>query len=169
MRLTFLSQNMYLTPRSLLYRCGVWRQLFRRTIVTSGMTHGDQDLRHTSRTRLFVRSLLTVLAIFCASFAGAAPRNIQTGAFVTSVSGVDLADGSFRIHALLWFIDPAGDFDPVRDVHVIARQATVAQIEQFTRPDGAIYTSVQLEATIDQLGVVAELWLSRIHSRNPCG
>lgn len=97
-----------------------------------------------------VRLLAVMIALACATAAGAAPREVRVGAFVTSLSGLDFADGSFRIAAFLWFVDPAGTFDPVRDLQVLARQSTLAPAERLVLPDGAVYSTVQVTAVVDQ-------------------
>ncbi len=83
--------------------------------------------------------------------ADAAAREIQTGAFVTSVSGLNPADGSFRLTLYLWFLDPEGRFDPSSELEVFARSSTTRVIVDKTLPTGGSYAAVEVNAVVDQI------------------
>ncbi|MBA3324204.1 MAG: hypothetical protein H0T41_02625 [Rhodobacteraceae bacterium] len=80
----------------------------------------------------------------------AEPREVRVGFYVTSISDIDLADGSFRIAVDAWFIDPAARFDAERDLEVVARTATVTTLDRERTPDGAGYVFARIEAQVDQ-------------------
>ncbi|MCH5378040.1 MAG: hypothetical protein JJ992_29130 [Planctomycetes bacterium] len=71
--------------------------------------------------------------------AQATPHEVRVGIFVTSISGIDPHDGSFRIAGYLWFVDPTGTFDPEEDFELFARSATLDVFIQRTLPGGATY------------------------------
>lgn len=96
------------------------------------------------------RAFVLLGLLFAASAASAGPNVVRVGAFITSISGIDLRDGSFRIVADLWFTDLAGGFDPIRDVRVLARQSTLTLQDKAVLADGATLFSVKVDATVDQ-------------------
>jgi hypothetical protein len=80
--------------------------------------------------------------------APAGARDVEVGVFVTSLSDVSPDDGSFRIALYVWFNDPAGTFEVERDLAVLARTATVTEIETDPRPGGGTYTYARVEALV---------------------
>ncbi|QLQ19821.1 MAG: hypothetical protein HZT43_16035 [Exiguobacterium profundum] len=51
------------------------------------------------------RSILILLVLLVASAtATAEPRQVRLGVFITSVSDLDAADGSFRLSGYLWLV-----------------------------------------------------------------
>jgi hypothetical protein len=94
---------------------------------------------------------IALLALLCAvAGARAQERDIRVGAFVTSVSGIDFSDGSFAITLYAWFIDPAGQFEPERDMYVLSRSASISEVESGPAPGGGTYTTARIEATVNQ-------------------
>jgi hypothetical protein len=101
---------------------------------------------------LRVFGLLVALLILGATSLAAKPherREIHTGVYVTSVSGINPADGSFRIAGYLWFVDPAGLFDPKQSVELFARSSTTELMSQIKLDDGAVYTALYFSAVVD--------------------
>lgn len=76
----------------------------------------------------------------------AAAREVEVGAYVTSLSDIDARDGSFRIAFYVWFNDPEGRFDIARDLHVVARSFTIGGLETEPAPGGGSYTFARIEA-----------------------
>jgi hypothetical protein len=94
---------------------------------------------------------IALLALLLAvATARAQERDIRVGAFVTSVSGIDLSDGSFAITLYAWFIDPAGQFDPERDMYVLARTVSFSEVESGPAAEGGTYTTARIEAVVNQ-------------------
>ncbi|MBP7001966.1 hypothetical protein [Amaricoccus sp.] len=82
---------------------------------------------------------------------GDAPlRDVEVGAFVSSLSDINPEAGTFRISFYAWFNDPAGRFDIHRDLYVIARTATIDEVETEPNPAGGTYTIARIQAQIDQ-------------------
>ncbi len=77
------------------------------------------------------------------------PRDIRVGVFVTSVSSIEPSDGSFRVAGYLWFIDPAGKFDPESDMELLVRSGSTEVFAQRDLPDGASYTAVAFDGVVD--------------------
>ena len=77
-------------------------------------------------------------------------RDILTGAYVNSVSGINPADGTFDISVDLWFIDPEGTFDPRDNLYVLARSSSIKNYYEERGADGRSYTSVRVDAVVDQ-------------------
>lgn len=96
------------------------------------------------------RLFAALLAALAAGGAAAQPRDVEVGAFVTSVSDISHANGTFRVAAYVWFNDPAGRFDLERDAYVIARTVNFSEIETEPAPGGGTYTIARLEAQVDQ-------------------
>ena len=72
-----------------------------------------------------------------AGSAAAQPRDVEVGAFVTSISDINPDEGTFRIAFYVWVNDPAGRFDLERDVDIIARDVTISELEvEAGRPAG---------------------------------
>jgi hypothetical protein len=97
---------------------------------------------------LAIAALLT-LAGFAGS-AAAQPRDVEVGAFVSSLSDINPSDGSFRVVLYAWFNDPAGRFNVERDLYLIARTASIDVIETEPAPDGGSYTYARIEAEVPQ-------------------
>ena len=89
------------------------------------------------------------LALLAATPAAAEPRNVRFGGFVTSISGLDPSDGSFRISAYVWTVDPAGTFDPASGLQIIARELHITDDSRMTLPDGSLYIGATVNAVID--------------------
>jgi hypothetical protein len=85
-----------------------------------------------------------------AGLAAAEPRDIRVGAFVTELGAIDQEAGTFRIGFWAWFVDPAGTFDPVQDMYVIARDYTISEVQTGPAPEGGVYTTAFIEAEVDQ-------------------
>ncbi len=81
--------------------------------------------------------------------AAAEPRQVRFGCFVTSISGLSPADGSFRIAVYFWTVDPAARFDPVQELQVLARQSQISPAERMLLPDGSLYVSATIDAVVD--------------------
>lgn len=64
-------------------------------------------LRGTWSWRLVLVGLALMVGAALGAAARAEPREVRVGFYVTSISDIDLADGSFRIVADVWFNDPA--------------------------------------------------------------
>jgi hypothetical protein len=78
------------------------------------------------------------------------PAESRFGVVVTSLANISPAAGSFELTAYAWAIDPTGIFDGERDLQILARHATIEEVERATMPDGATYTAYRIEATVDQ-------------------
>lgn len=96
--------------------------------------------------------LAALLFAFAASAVTAAGqgREIEAGAYVTSISQINSDEGSFRISLYVWFNDPDGTFDIQRDLYVIAREVTFQEVETETNPAGGSYVFARLQALVDQ-------------------
>lgn len=92
---------------------------------------------------------LLVLALTGAT-ANAEPRQARLGVFVTSVSGVDAADGSFRISGYLWLVAVGEPLDPQKDIELLARQANVTPFVTTRLPDGLSYVAAAFDAVVDK-------------------
>lgn len=100
----------------------------------------------SARLRLAALILLAALSL---PFAASA-RQVEVGAYVTSLSDVNPPDGSFRINFFIWFNDPEGKFDIVRDVYFVARSIAIEHVETETNPTGGTYTYARIEAVVAQ-------------------
>ncbi len=78
------------------------------------------------------------------------PAEVRFGAFVTSISNISPATGSYEITLYAWVIDPSGRLDPESQLEVLARHSTLEVVERTDMPDGAAYTALRIEATVDQ-------------------
>ena len=116
------------------------------------MTHASPPLKRLpAALRRALHWLAAVFGLICLSApAPALAREVSVGAFVTSISDIDPAAGTFRIAFYAWFNDPAGRFDPERDLYVIARSVTFSEIETEPAPGGGTYTIARIEAFVDQ-------------------
>ena len=100
--------------------------------------------------RCAVFLLGAVMALFLTAFGAKAETHaIRIGTFVTSVSGVNPADGSFRISAYLWTVDPLGQFDPENQIEILGRNWSSRKIADRMMPDGSRYVAVLVEAVVD--------------------
>lgn len=100
--------------------------------------------------RCAVLLLGAVLLIFASTFAARAETHaVRIGTFVTSVSGVNPADGSFRIAVYLWSVDPMGQFDPESQIEILGRNWSSRKIADRMMPDGSRYVAVLVEAVVD--------------------
>ncbi len=102
--------------------------------------------------RLWARVLIAALGVLMAAGAAvqAEPRDVRVGVFITSLSGLDPADASFRVTAYLWTTDPDGTFDPETDLEVLGRQFSIRRLTSMLLPDGRFYTAVLIDAVVDQ-------------------
>jgi hypothetical protein len=98
--------------------------------------------------RAIVMALLAWAALTLA--AAAEPASYRTGIFVSSLSNIDAADGSFRISAYVWFVGPPDRFDPATELQVMARSASVQVVTRKLLPDGSQYAVVRIEALVNQ-------------------
>ncbi len=78
------------------------------------------------------------------------PVDVRLGFVVTSLSGIDPADSSFRFSSYVWLIDPAGLESSADDLQILTRQASVAEVQRSTLSTGAQFTAFTLQATVDQ-------------------
>lgn len=95
---------------------------------------------------------LAILLTLFATALAAKPherREIKTGAYVTSISGINPADGSFRIAGYLWFVDPAGIFDPNQSIEIFAREATHDSMARIALDGTAVYSAIYFNAVVD--------------------
>ncbi len=104
---------------------------------------------HTAIPTLF-RLAAALLALAVLAPGGAQARDVEAGAFVTSISKIESDEGSFRIAFYVWFNDPAGEFDIGRDLEVIAREVVIDEIGTEPRPQGGTYTFARIKALVDQ-------------------
>ena len=72
------------------------------------------------------------------------------GFMVTSLSRIDPADGSFDFAAFAWVVDPGETLDPAAQIQVLARRSSVETVQQTPLGDGATFTGLRIEATLDQ-------------------
>jgi hypothetical protein len=91
-----------------------------------------------------------LLFVLFAQSAAAEPVKVSTGAFVTSISGINIADGSFRIAGVLWIVDPSGGFDAIQSLEILGRNSETRLIERQLLPDGMVYTLIAFEAELDK-------------------
>ena len=98
------------------------------------------------------RRLLLALFLAISLLPGqkAAARDILTGAYVSSISAINPAGGTYNISVDLWFIDPEGTFDPRKELYVLARSASIGAYYEERGEDGRTYTSVRVDAVVDQ-------------------
>jgi hypothetical protein len=101
-----------------------------------------------------LRWFALLLAVFCtvATALAAKPherREIKTGAYITSISGINAADGSYRIAGYLWFVDPAGLFDPNQSIEIFARNASHELMARIELDGGGVYTALAFNAVVD--------------------
>ena len=108
--------------------------MFRRLPRRDGTTLG-----------LAIAALLTL-----AGGAAAQPRDVEVGGFVSSLSDINPSGGSFRVVLYVWFNDPAGRFNVERNLHLIARTASIDAIETEPAPGGGSYTYARIEAEVPQ-------------------
>lgn len=78
-----------------------------------------------------------------------APAAVKIGYMLASLSRIDTAGGSFDFKAYVWMIDPTGRIDPVSNLEVLARHATITEIATESLPDGTRYSAVEIEGTVD--------------------
>ena len=95
-------------------------------------------------------AILAVISAFASGPANATAGRGKTGLFITSVSGIDPADGSARITGYVWFVSPHGTFDPLKDVEWFGRSSKVTEIARAQLPSGDDYTAVEVELMTDQ-------------------
>jgi hypothetical protein len=97
-------------------------------------------------------ALFALFALLANATGGAsAPAEVKIGAFVTSISEIDPAAGSFDISAYIWAISPPGVIDPLRQIQFLTRTASVEPAVSLDLASGETYTSVQVRATVDQI------------------
>ena len=84
-----------------------------------------------------------------AAAADPAPR-VRAGLFVTSLSDIDFASGSFTIVADAWFVDPTGRFDPQTQVEPSGREGEIETLSRQRLPDGSTYVWTRVRAVVDQ-------------------
>ena len=97
---------------------------------------------------LAVAALLMLASL--AGGAAAQPRDVEVGGFVSSLSDINPSGGSFRVVLYVWFNDPAGRFNVERDLHLIARTASIDEIDTEPAPGGGSYTYARIEAEVPQ-------------------
>jgi hypothetical protein len=94
--------------------------------------------------------LVLLLALVPQARAQSDPAEVRFGVLVTSLSNISPAAGSFEITLYAWVIDPSGRLDPETEMQVLARHSTLEVVERADMPDGAAYTALRIEATVDQ-------------------
>ena len=110
-------------------------------------------LGRLSRTAGSAFGLALAALLWLAGLSGGAaaqPRDVEVGAFVSSISDINPSDGSFRVVLYAWFNDPAGRFNVERDLYLIARTASIDEIETEPAPGGGSYTYARIEAEVPQ-------------------
>lgn len=108
-----------------------------------------RQMRHILGFWPFILLLAALLLVFApASARPLEPRHVRTGVFITSISDLEPADGSFRLTGYIWFNDPAARFDP-RHSRILARTLAVTATEQKVLPDGSGYSTAYFDAVID--------------------
>jgi hypothetical protein len=95
---------------------------------------------------LIVWSLLAPAA----ADAESVPQPVRVGLYVTSISDIDFANGSFAISAYAWFVHHSAEYEPTSQIAVGARESSVETIRRSSLPDGGFYDWVRLKATVDQ-------------------
>lgn len=119
--------------------------------------NGAQRPRPAARDRLGRLSMRAILAalilpFLLSFFAGAAvaePREVRMGVFVTSLSGLDPSDGSFRVSGYAWLIDPSGEFDPEKNLEMLVRSGGFKMFAHQTLDDGSSYSAVNFDAVVN--------------------
>lgn len=96
---------------------------------------------------LFRLAVLLCVCILGTAFPAAA-RNVEVGAYVTSLSDVSARDGSFRVGFYVWFNDPEGRFNLQRYLYFVARSVSISEVETEETPDGGSYTYARIEAVV---------------------
>lgn len=89
--------------------------------------------------------------IFLLAFAARAEAaEVKIGIFITSLSKIDPADGSFQIASYVWARGPLGDLDLTRDLEILGRSAVIKPVASTTLRNGDGYQAVLVEAVINQ-------------------
>ncbi|HEX2526298.1 MAG TPA: hypothetical protein VHL31_08340 [Geminicoccus sp.] len=96
-----------------------------------------------------VVALLWLLLLPASVLAQDQVQEVRVGLFVSTLSNIDFADGSFRIGADAWFVHRLDEFDPTKQLEVSARQGQIEPIRQYRLPDGTRYEWVRLQAQVD--------------------
>lgn len=97
------------------------------------------------------RSILVLLVLLLAgATASAEPRQVRLGVFITSVSELDAADGSFRLAGYLWLVGAGDPLDPQKDIELLARQEQVTPFVATRLPDGLSYVAASFDAVVDK-------------------
>jgi hypothetical protein len=66
------------------------------------------------------------------------------------LADINPSGGSFRVVLYVWFNDPAGRFNVERDLHLVARTASIDAIDTEPAPGGGSYTYARIEAEVPQ-------------------
>ena len=84
------------------------------------------------------------------------PPRVRAGLFVTSLSNINFASGSFTIVADAWFVDPTGRFDPQTQVELSGREGQLETLSKERLPDGSVYVWTRIRVVVDQSFDVAD-------------
>ena len=69
-----------------------------------------------------IAALVCLLLLSAGAWAQDDPQTVRVGFYVTSISDIDFADGSFAIGAYAWFVHQAPDYDPTSQIAISARK-----------------------------------------------
>lgn len=89
--------------------------------------------------------------VFAQTAAPKEPVIVKAGMHLLSISKIDTGDSSFSARGYMWFIDPSGSLDIVKNLEFFARHADIQEFVERDQPDGGTYTAIQFEATFDQV------------------
>ena len=109
--------------------------------------------RRIGRRALGVLALLLILALPRLALADPGQSTairVKFGLYVTSLSGIDPADGSFAIEGYAWFVAPPGaDFDAAHDIELFGRHVTMTPFLSKPLKDGHLYSVMTFSGVID--------------------
>lgn len=75
---------------------------------------------------------------------------VKFGLYVTSLSGIDPADGSFAVEGYAWFLSPPGArFDAAHDIELFGRHVTMTPFVSKPLKDGHLYAVMTFSGVID--------------------
>ena len=95
----------------------------------------------------------TALLCLLAASAGAqdVDRRVKAGFLVTSLSRISSTDGSFDVSGYAWLIDRGAITDATDEIQILARRALIEPVQSVALDDGATFTALRFEATVDQV------------------
>lgn len=94
--------------------------------------------------------LLTLPRLALADPGQSDATRVKFGLYVTSLSGIDPADGSFAIEGYAWFLAPPGaNFDASHDIELFGRHVTMSPFLSKPLKDGHLYSVMTFSGVID--------------------